>query len=221
MTGAGPGPGPLHPLDPEGAPLVGVLGMQGAYREHLRALERAGARTRIVRTQQDLQGLDGLVIPGGESTTMQILLERMGLMDTLRETVRGGLPTLGTCAGMILLSEHITDGRAGQKSFGALPITVRRNGYGRQVDSFEVSLEVAGLEGGPFPGVFIRAPLVEDPGTADVLAWLDGYPVAVREGSVMALAFHPELSGDGRLHEAFLAMVRTAAGSGEEEQRSA
>ena len=198
--------------------------MQGAYRDHVRALERAGARTRIVRTKQDLEGLDGLVIPGGESTTMQILLERMGLMDTVRNQVLAGLPTLGTCAGMILLSERITDGRAGQRSFGALPITVRRNGYGRQVDSFETPLEISGLAGGAFPGVFIRAPLVEDPGTADVLAWLDGFPVAVRKDNVLALAFHPELSGDSRLHEAFLEMVRSPRDdgrAGEEVQRSA
>jgi 5'-phosphate synthase pdxT subunit len=190
------------------APLVGVLGMQGAYREHLRALDAAGARTRLVRTPEDLTGLDGLVIPGGESTTMQILLERMGLMDALREAVLGGLPSLGTCAGMILLASRITDGRAGQQGFGALDIAVRRNGYGRQVDSFEAELEVAGLHGGPFPGVFIRAPVVEDAGSADVLARHDGHPVAVRQGNVMALSFHPELSSDLRLHKEFLKLVR-------------
>jgi len=190
------------------APLVGVLAMQGAYREHLRALEAVGARTRLVRTREDLDGLDGLVIPGGESTTMQILLERMGLLDAVRDAVKRGLPSLGTCAGMILLASRIADGRAGQVGFGALDITVRRNGYGRQVDSFEADLEVTGLEGGPFPGVFIRAPLVEDAGSAEVLARHDGHPVAVRQGSVMALAFHPELSGDLRLHEEFLKLVR-------------
>ena len=190
------------------APLVGVLAMQGAYREHLRALEAVGARTRLVRTREDLDGLDGLVIPGGESTTMQILLERMGLLDAVRDAVKRGLPSLGTCAGMILLASRIADGRGGQVGFGALDITVRRNGYGRQVDSFEADLEVTGLEGGPFPGVFIRAPLVEDAGSAEVLARHDGHPVAVRQGSVMALAFHPELSGDLRLHEEFLKLVR-------------
>jgi 5'-phosphate synthase pdxT subunit len=182
--------------------------MQGAYREHLRALEAVGARTRLVRTSEDLAGLDGLVIPGGESTTMQILLERMGLLEALREAVLGGLPSLGTCAGMILLASRITDGRAGQRGFGALDIAVRRNGYGRQVDSFEADLEVAGLQGGPFPGVFIRAPVVEDAGSADVLARHDGHPVAVRQGNVMALSFHPELSSDLRLHEEFLKLVR-------------
>jgi len=190
------------------APLVGVLAMQGAYREHLRALEAVGARTRLVRTREDLQDLDGLVIPGGESTTMQILLERMGLLDSVRQAVLGGLPSLGTCAGMILLSRLITDGRAGQQGFGALDIAVRRNGYGRQVDSFEAELNVAGVEGGPFPGVFIRAPMVEDAGSAEVLARHDGHPVAVRQGNVMALAFHPELSSDLRLHKEFLKLVR-------------
>jgi pyridoxal 5'-phosphate synthase pdxT subunit len=190
------------------APLVGVLGMQGAYREHLRALEALGARTRLVRTLEDLLELDGLVIPGGESTTMQILLERMGLLEPLREAVLSGLPSLGTCAGMILLAGRITDGRAGQRGFGALDIAVRRNGYGRQVDSFEADLEVAGLEGGPFPGVFIRSPVVEDAGSAEVLARHEGHPVAVRQGNAIALSFHPELSSDLRLHGEFLRLVR-------------
>jgi 5'-phosphate synthase pdxT subunit len=190
------------------APLVGVLAMQGAYREHLRALEAVGARTRLVRTRDDLHDLDGLVIPGGESTTMQILLERMGLLEAVRDAVRSGLPSLGTCAGMILLAGRITDGRAGQRGFGALDIAVRRNGYGRQVDSFEAELDVAGLEGGPFPGVFIRAPVVEDAGTAEVLAEHGGHPVAVRQGNVIALSFHPELSSDLRLHQEFLKLVR-------------
>lgn len=194
-----------------GAPLVGVLAMQGAYREHVKALEGAGAATRLVRCEAELAGLAGLVIPGGESTTMYILLERVGLLDTLRRTVLGGLPTLGTCAGMVLLSSRITDGRPYQKGFGAVDIGVRRNGYGRQLDSFEADLDVRGLDDGPFHGVFIRAPLVEDPGSAEVLAELDGHPVAVRQGRVMALAFHPELSGDLRLHRAFLELALGAA----------
>jgi pyridoxal 5'-phosphate synthase pdxT subunit len=190
------------------APLIGVLAMQGAYRDHVRALESAGARTRLVRTGDDLDGLDGLVIPGGESTTMQILLERMGLLDTLAEAVRGGLPTLGTCAGMILLSSEITDGRVGQRSFGALDIAVRRNGYGRQVDSFETELAIAGLGEERFPGVFIRAPLVERVGAAaEVIAEHQGHPVGVRQGNVIGLAFHPELSGDARLHREFARMA--------------
>ena len=193
-----------------GAPLVGVLALQGAFREHVRALEACGARTRLVRLPHDLDDLDGLVIPGGESTTMTMLMERMGLLDAVDRAVRRGLPTLGTCAGMIVLAGRVTDGRAGQAVLGALDIVVRRNGYGRQVDSFEADLEVSGLDGGPFPGVFIRAPLVEDVGTAEVLAEHEGRPVAVRQGRVMALAFHPELSGDLRLHREFLRLVEGA-----------
>jgi 5'-phosphate synthase pdxT subunit len=192
------------------APLVGVLALQGAFREHIRALESCGARMRLVRLPADLEGLDGLVIPGGESTTMTMLMERMGLLGAVAEAIRGGLPTLGTCAGMIVLADRITDGRADQVALGALDIGVRRNGYGRQVDSFEADLQVSGLEGGPFPGVFIRAPLVVEVGRAEVLAELDGHPVAVRQGRVMALAFHPELSGDLRLHRQFLRLVEGA-----------
>ncbi|HEY4028098.1 MAG TPA: pyridoxal 5'-phosphate synthase glutaminase subunit PdxT [Candidatus Dormibacteraeota bacterium] len=192
------------------APLIGVLALQGAFREHVRALEACGARTRLVRLARDLDGLDGLVIPGGESTTMTMLMERMGLLKALTDAVRGGLPTLGTCAGMIVLSDRITDGRSDQVALGVLDIRVRRNGYGRQVDSFEADLEVRGLEGGPFPGVFIRAPIVEEVGAAEVMAEHDGRPVAVRQGRVMALAFHPELSGDLRLHREFLRLVEGA-----------
>jgi 5'-phosphate synthase pdxT subunit len=192
------------------APLVGVLALQGAVREHVRALEACGARTRLVRLAYDLDGLDGLVIPGGESTTMTMLMARMGLLQAVERAVRDGMPTLGTCAGMILLSDRITDGRSDQVVLGALDIRVRRNGYGRQVDSFEAELDVVGLEGGPFPGVFIRAPLVEEVGAAEVLAEHAGHAVAVRQGRVMGLAFHPELSGDLRLHREFLRLVEGA-----------
>jgi pyridoxal 5'-phosphate synthase pdxT subunit len=191
-------------------PLIGVLALQGAFREHVRALEAAGAQTRLVRLKEDLKGLDGLVIPGGESTTMTMLMERMGLLEAVRQAVSSGLPTLGTCAGMILLADRIDDGLPQQESLHALDIAVRRNGYGRQLDSFEAELEVSGLEGGSFPGVFIRAPVVDDAGSTEILASHEGRPVAVRQGSVMALAFHPELSGDLRLHREFL---RLAAGS--------
>jgi pyridoxal 5'-phosphate synthase pdxT subunit len=191
------------------APLIGVLAMQGAYRDHVRALTEAGAGTRLVRTREDLEGLDGLVIPGGESTSMQILLERMDVLEPLADLVSRGLPTLGTCAGMILLSSSIVDGRAGQRCLGALDIAVRRNGYGRQVDSFETDLDIAGIPGRDFPGVFIRAPLVESVGArAEVLAEHRGHAVAVRQGQVIGLAFHPELSGDGRLHQEFCRMAR-------------
>jgi pyridoxal 5'-phosphate synthase pdxT subunit len=191
-------------------PLIGVLALQGAFREHVRALEAAGAQTRLVRLKEDLTGLDGLVIPGGESTTMTMLMERMGLLEAVRQAVSSGLPTLGTCAGMILLADRIEDGLPHQEGLHALDIAVRRNGYGRQLESFEAELEVSGLEGGSFPGVFIRAPVVDDAGSTEVLASHEGRPVAVRQGSVMALAFHPELSGDLRLHREFL---RLAAGS--------
>lgn len=141
---------------------------------------------------------------------MTLLLERMGLMEPVRQALGRGLPVLGTCAGLILLSSRILDGVPGQPSFGLLDASVRRNGYGRQLDSFEAELEVLGLEGGPFPGVFIRAPLVEDAGSAEVMATHGGHPVALRTGPVMALCFHPELSGDPRLHHEFLKLAQGA-----------
>jgi len=183
--------------------------MQGAYAEHIRALEGAGARTRLVRTADDLKDLDGLVLPGGESTTMTMLMERVGLLGPVHDAIQKGLPVLATCAGMIVLARDVTDGMAGQQGMGLLDIAVRRNGYGRQVDSFEAGLDVDGLGGKQFPGVFIRAPLVESTGDVKVLASYDGHPVAVRQGQILALAFHPELSGDLRLHREF---VRIAAG---------
>lgn len=192
-------------------PLIGVMALQGAFREHVRALEGCGAQIRLVRLPADLDRLDGLVIPGGESTTMTMLMQRMGLAEPLRQAIVQGLPTLGTCAGMIVLSDRITDGMDGQSGLRLLDIAVRRNGYGRQVDSFETDLEVAGLPGPAFPGVFIRAPLVEDAGSAEVLASHDGHPVAVRQGKILALCFHPELSGDLRLHREFLRLCEDAA----------
>src|SRR5438067_3783499 len=190
-------------------PLIGVLAMQGASAEHLRALEAAGAKTRLVRTREDIEGLDGIVIPGGESTTMTMLMERVGLLEPLRDAIRGGLATLATCAGMIVLAKDITDGMAGQQGLGLLDIGVRRNGYGRQVDSFEAPLHIHGLSGKTFPGVFIRAPLVERTGDVHVMANYDGHPVAVRHGRIVALGFHPELSGDLRLHREFVRLANT------------
>ena len=181
--------------------------MQGAFAEHVRALERSGARTRLVRTPADLRDLDGLVLPGGESTTMTMLMERTGLLAPLEEAIAAGLATLATCAGMIVLASDVTDGMADQKGLGLLDIAVRRNGYGRQIDSFEAPLDVVGLEGKPFPGVFIRAPLVESTGSTEVIARHDGHPVALRKGRILALAFHPELSGDLRLHREFVRMA--------------
>ncbi len=181
--------------------------MQGAFAEHIKALEAVGARTRLVRTREDLDGLDGLVLPGGESTTMTMLMERVGLLEPLRDAIAAGLPTLATCAGMIVLAHEITDGMDGQKGLGLLDIDVRRNGYGRQVESFETPLRIEGLDGKTFPGVFIRAPLVERAGGVEVIASHDGRAVAVRQGAITALGFHPELSGDLRLHREFVRLA--------------
>jgi len=192
-------------------PLIGVLAMQGAFAEHVRALEASGARTRLVRSERDLEGLDGLVLPGGESTTMTMLMERVGLLAPLRQAIEKGLPVLATCAGMIVLAREITDAMAGQEGMGLLDIAVRRNGYGRQVDSFEAGLQIEGIGDRDFPGVFIRAPLVESIGATHVIGSYDGHPVALKQGHITAFSFHPELSGDLRLHREF---VRMAANGG-------
>jgi pyridoxal 5'-phosphate synthase pdxT subunit len=185
--------------------------MQGAFAEHVKALEAAGARTRLVRTREDLDGLDGIVLPGGESTTMTMLMERVGLLEPLREAIRNGLATLATCAGMIVLAHDITDGMAGQRGLGLLDIDVRRNGYGRQVDSFESPLHIEGMNGKTFPGVFIRAPLVERTGDVKVIAQHEGHPVAVRQDRIFALCFHPELTDDLRLHREFVRLAARSA----------
>jgi pyridoxal 5'-phosphate synthase pdxT subunit len=191
-------------------PLIGVLALQGAFAEHIRALEASGARTRVVRSAADLEGLDGIVLPGGESTTMTMLMDRVGLLGPLRGAIDAGLPTLATCAGMILLAREVSDGMWGQHGLALLDIAVRRNGYGRQVDSFEADLEIEGLAGKSFPGVFIRSPLVESTGAVNVIATHQGHAVAVRQGQILALCFHPELTKDLRLHREF---VRMAAAS--------
>lgn len=197
---AGPAVGPGGP-----GPRVGVLALQGAWRRHAAALEAVGAEAAPVRSPDDLALLDALVLPGGESTTISMLLESTGLLGPLAERVAAGLPTFGTCAGMILLAAEIADGRPDQRALGAIDLRVRRNGFGRQVDSFEADLHVDGLEGGPFRAVFIRAPLVESAGaTVDVLASVDDAPVLCRQGPVLVSAFHPELSDDHRLHRWFL-----------------
>jgi 5'-phosphate synthase pdxT subunit len=183
--------------------------MQGAFAEHLRALEAAEARTRLVRTREDLEGLDGIVLPGGESTTMTMLMERVGLLEPLREAIRGGLATLATCAGMIVLAREITDGMSEQKGLGLLDVSVRRNGYGRQAESFEAPLHIEGMNGKDFPGVFIRSPLVERAGDVNVMATYEGHAVAVKHDRILALCFHPELTSDLRLHREF---VRLAGG---------
>jgi pyridoxal 5'-phosphate synthase pdxT subunit len=171
------------------SPLIGVLALQGGFEAHAKALEEVGARTRVVRVPADLDGLDGLVMPGGESTTMTLGVEREELAEPLREFVRSGRPVLGTCAGLIMLDrDHL----------GVLDVAVRRNAFGRQVGSFEAELD---LEGQPLHAVFIRAPWVEDlGGEVEVLAEVDGHPVAVRQGNVLAVAFHPELTDERRLH---------------------
>ena len=187
--------------------LVGVLALQGAFTAHQRALESAGATTRQVRQPRDLVGLDALVMPGGESTTMSRLLTTSGLFDDVKAMLSDGLPVLGTCAGMILLATEVLDGRPDQLSFGAIDMSVRRNGYGRQVDSFETDLDVVGLDR-PYHAVFIRAPKVVAIGAnVEVLAQYDGVPVVARQGHVMVASFHPELTGDARLHARFLQEV--------------
>jgi 5'-phosphate synthase pdxT subunit len=187
---------------------VGVLALQGDVREHCSALAELGASPVEVRTPKSLSGVDAMVLPGGESTTMSLLLASSGLFDPLAARLADGMPAFGTCAGMILLAARVLDGRADQRFFGAMDITVRRNAFGRQVDSFETSLAVSGLSG-DVDAVFIRAPFVESVGDGvDVLASVDGHPVLCRQGPLLAAAFHPELSGDLRIHELFVNQVR-------------
>jgi 5'-phosphate synthase pdxT subunit len=191
-------------------PVIGVLALQGAFAAHERALTRVGAVTRQVRTAADLASVDALVMPGGESTTMAHLLATNELFEPLAARLAAGMPVFGTCAGMILLASEVLDGRAGQRSFGAVDIAVRRNGYGRQVDSFEDDIDVAGLDE-PFHVVFIRAPKVERIGDdVQVLAQHRGVPVLVRQGNVLVASFHPELTDDLRLHGLFVSLVHHA-----------
>ena len=193
---------------PAGQPLVGVLALQGDVREHVRALEAAGARTALVRSAADLAGLDGLVLPGGESTAIGRLLDVSDLLGPLRAALADGLPAYGSCAGMVLLADEVVDGLPGQPLLGGLDVTVRRNAFGGQVHSFEQPLPVAGLAE-PVHAVFIRAPWVERTGNAvQVLAEVDGHPVAVRQGALLATSFHPELTGDQRMHALFVDLVR-------------
>ena len=184
---------------------IGILALQGAVREHTQVLAELSAEPVEVRAPEHLAGIDALVMPGGESTTMSMLLESSGLFEPLRDRLHDGMPAFGTCAGMILLATDVLDGRPDQRSFGVLDAAVRRNAFGRQVDSFEADLDVDGLGGGPFRAVFIRAPVVERTGEGvEVLATVDGAPVLCRQGPVLAAAFHPELSGDFRLHQLFV-----------------
>ncbi len=196
-------PAARNPGSPYSGRKVGVLALQGDVREHAAALADLGVHVVEVRTPADLAGVEALVLPGGESTTISLLLQSSGLFEPVAERLRDGMPAFGTCAGMILLASEVVDGRPDQRSFGAVDIAVRRNAFGRQVDSFEAELDVSGV--GRVPAVFIRAPFVERVGEGvEVLAAVDGHPVVCRSGPVVVASFHPELSGDLRLHELFL-----------------
>jgi pyridoxal 5'-phosphate synthase pdxT subunit len=199
------------------APTIGVFALQGDVREHLRVLTELGARAVLVRRVQELERIDGLVLPGGESTAMAKLAVAFDLLEPLRQRIKAGLPAYGACAGMILLADRIEGGIAGQPTIGGLDVVVRRNAFGRQVDSFEADLDFAGVAGPRVHAVFIRAPWVESTGAGvEVLATVEGGPadgrvVAVRggeRGQLLATSFHPELTGDPRVHEIFLKIVR-------------
>ena len=207
-------------------PVIGVLALQGDVREHVAALTACGGvRAVSVRRASELDAVDALVIPGGESTTMSRLLQTFDLLDPLRKRLVDGMPTYGSCAGMILLASEVLDGRPDQQQLGGLDVVVRRNAFGRQVDSFETDLPFSGLVDGPVRAVFIRAPWVESVGPAvEVLATVPdrtstgadagaaaGRPVAVRQGSVIATSFHPELTGDLRVHGLFCELVKQTA----------
>jgi 5'-phosphate synthase pdxT subunit len=184
---------------------VGVVALQGAFRRHAEVLDELGVTAVEVRTPDDLRDVDAVVLPGGESTTMTALLDSAGLREPLSDRMRSGLPALGTCAGMILLASEVLDGRPDQVPLGAIDLSVRRNAFGRQRESFEVDLDVADLPGGPLPAIFIRAPLVTRVGPGvEVLAEVDDGPVLCRSGTVTVASFHPELGEDRRLHERFL-----------------
>ncbi|MGW6138490.1 pyridoxal 5'-phosphate synthase glutaminase subunit PdxT [Streptomyces sp. NPDC055140] len=191
------------------SPVVGVLALQGDVREHLVGLATADAVARPVRRPEELAEVDGIVLPGGESTTISKLAVLFGLMEPLRARVREGMPVYGTCAGMILLADKILDPRSGQETVGGIDMIVRRNAFGRQNESFEAAVDVRGVEGDPVEGVFIRAPWVESVGArVEVLAEYDGHIVAVRQENALATSFHPELTGDHRMHALFVDMVR-------------
>jgi 5'-phosphate synthase pdxT subunit len=190
---------------PNPAALVGVLALQGDFEAHAKILDRLGATSREVRVPADLEGLDALIIPGGESTVMTLGIEREGLADPLRDLARSGTPVLGTCAGMIMLDrDHL----------GVLDIRAQRNAFGRQLRSFEADLDIEGVPGDPIRAIFIRAPWVAETGAdVEVLAEVEGHPVAVRQGNVIAVSFHPELTGETRLHELLLGLTNGSPAS--------
>jgi pyridoxal 5'-phosphate synthase pdxT subunit len=207
--------------------VIGVLALQGDVREHLRALTECGASARAVRRPEELDSVDALVIPGGESTTISKLAVEFGLLDPVRKRIHEGMPAYGSCAGMIMLAGEVLDGRADQQSFGGIEMTVRRNAFGRQVDSFEAPVELTGVPGPAYHAVFIRAPWVERVGPdTEVLGRVDPHPppqnhisqtgriVAVRQRNLLATAFHPELTPDLRVHRYFVEMVRQQSSDG-------
>lgn len=197
-------------------PVIGVLALQGDVREHVAAVESGGLPACPVRRPAELAAVDALIVPGGESTTMSNLAVTFDLLDPIRARIAAGMPVYGSCAGMIMLADRILDGRADQRPFGGIDMVVRRNAFGRQVDSFETDLDFTGLADGPLHAVFIRAPWVESVGPdVQVLARVsggaaDGRIVAVRQGNLLATAFHPELTGDLRVHRWFVDLVRAA-----------
>ncbi|MER6752700.1 pyridoxal 5'-phosphate synthase glutaminase subunit PdxT [Micromonospora echinofusca] len=198
------------------APVIGVLALQGDVREHVAALAAAGGDARPVRRARELDEVDGLVIPGGESTTISKLADIFELREPIDKRVADGMPVYGSCAGMIMLATEVLDGRPDQRGFAGIEMTVRRNAFGRQVDSFEAPVGITGVEGGPFHAVFIRAPWVERVGDGvQVLGTVTEGPaagriVAVRQGNLLATSFHPELTGDARVHAYFVELVRAA-----------
>lgn len=192
--------------------IVGVLALQGDVREHISALSDCGVGAIEVRTLSELEGVQALVIPGGESTTISKLARAFGLFETLQERIRTGMPVYGSCAGLILLADRVLDAIVGQESFGGLNVTARRNAFGRQVDSFESDIEFKGITGPKFRAIFIRAPWIEDCGEGvEVLAQIDGHPVAVRSKNLLATSFHPELTSDNRIHRYFVETICSRA----------
>jgi pyridoxal 5'-phosphate synthase pdxT subunit len=184
---------------------IGVLALQGDVAEHLRAIEKCGATSFEVKVVEDLNRCDALIIPGGESTTIAKLARNFGLFDPLKEKIKGGLPIYGSCAGMILLADRVLDSMVGQETFGGMDVSVRRNAFGRQVDSFEDEIAFHTPEPVEIRAVFIRAPWVEEIGPSiKILASVDGHPVAIRSGNLLATSFHPELTEDLRIHQYFL-----------------
>ena len=187
---------------------IGVLALQGDVREHIVALNECGVTAFPVKTLEEITEVDGLVIPGGESTTISKLARAFGLFDGIRDRIKNGLPVYGSCAGLILLADKVEDAIIGQESFGGLDVVARRNAFGRQVDSFEVDLQVKGLTEPVFRAVFIRAPWIEKVGRdVEILAEVSGHPVAVRSKNIIATSFHPELTGDNRLHKYFVEQI--------------